>query len=213
MEHVLVYHGKISSLALMQEEYGELYIPAINQLGEEMAGAYINPPFFPTQFKEYIEYLRKNKSKEQVFAILKHENVNEVASYRYVGQVGIHSMKWPDGVGITGFLIIDPSCHRIGIGTEAQLNMLYHGFNRLGLRKITANAKAFNGNSLGCLLKCGYKICGSYSRHVHHNGSYVDEILLEVFPENFRPVWERYKATGELPKLTSEQRDVLEKRT
>ena len=83
----------------------------------------------------------------------------------------------------------------------------------MGLRKIVSSVKAWNAPSLGHLVKCGYTVVGRYRRHVLHEGVLVDEILLEVFPEDWEPIWDAYNKSGVLPKLSPDQRALVARET
>ena len=65
---------------------------------------------------------------------------------------------------------------------------------------------------MGHLVKCGYTLCGRHKAEDFHEGTFVDEILLEVFRNEWEPVWQAYQTTGKLPRLTEEQRALIEKK-
>lgn len=196
----------------MQKEYGPAYLEVVNQR-DAIEGTLQGPPYFPSDFDDFVENLLKTKGKDEVFAILLHEKSGDEIHYRYIGHTGIHGMRWPDGRGTTGSLIIDVGLQGKGVGTEAKLLLLYHCFIVRNLRKVQSNVKAWNAKSLGHLIKTGYRMWGRSSANIAHNGEFVDEIFLEVFPQDWRPIWDQYKLTGELPKLTDEQRALVKKET
>lgn len=212
IRHIIVYKGILCSLALMQKEYGPAYLEVVNQR-DAIEGTLQGPPYFPSDFDDFVENLLKTKGKDEVFAILLHEKSGDEIHYRYIGHTGIHGMRWPDGRGTTGSLIIDVGLQGKGVGTEAKLLLLYHCFIVRNLRKVQSNVKAWNAKSLGHLIKTGYRMWGRSSANIAHNGEFVDEIFLEVFPQDWRPIWDQYKLTGELPKLTDEQRALVKKET
>lgn len=174
-------------------------------------GVLLRPPVTLEAQMEWYEGIAKRSETDHVFAILMHEQQANGLSYRYIGHTGLHQIQWLNGHGITGSLIIDPEGHGKGYGTEAKLLLLYHAFFVKGLRKISSEVKVFNGNSWGHLLKCGYRPIGRRSRHHFHDGAYVDEILFEVFREDFEPIWEAYVQSKKLPKLTEQQRSMVSK--
>ncbi len=207
MEHYIAYEGLLVSLALMQKEYGKDFLRWANER-EGVEGTLQRPPYTWSNWEAWVAALDRNKGTEEVFAILLHEP-GEKRVYRYVGHTGIHHARWPEGRGTTGSIIGDPSARARGCGTEAKLLLLRHAFLVMGLRKVTSSVKAWNARSLGHLIKCGYKIVGRYREHTFHEGAFVDEIVLEVFPKDWKPIWEAYRATGQLPKLTDEQRTLV----
>jgi RimJ/RimL family protein N-acetyltransferase len=131
--------------------------------------------------------------------------------WRYVGHTGLHHITWPDARASSGTLIGDRESLGKGYGTEAKLLLLYHTFYVEGLRKITSELKAFNGHSLGHLLKTGYKVVGISKSHHFHEGMYVDEIMVEIFKQEFDPIWKRYKEDDELPSLSVQQKKLMKK--
>lgn len=210
--HIIVYKGITMSLALMQRMYGPEYLPWPNRR-TAINGTLQRPPYYPEDFDEWIERLRKGKGVHEVFAVLAHEDKESGRGYRYLGHAGIHDVEWPSGHATTGSVLGADNAREKGYGTEAKLWMQYHAFKVLGLRKLLSEVKAFNAPSLGHLLKCGYKIIGRRKSHDFHEGAYVDVIVLECFREDWEPIWERYRASGTLPKLTALQRTRVTKET
>jgi RimJ/RimL family protein N-acetyltransferase len=204
INHVIVYRGIMVSLAVMLREYIPLLFPGINDLSVTR-GIIMRPPITLEAEYEWYEKLKDSKNQD-VFAILLHE---PKGSYRYIGQMGLHQIGCPNGCATTGSVIIDAGTHGKGYGTEAKLLLLYHAFYTRGLRKVSSGVKAFNGNSFGHLVKCGYKIIGRRRNHHFDQGTFVDEILLEIFQADFYSIWTKYKETGELPRLTAEQRIMM----
>lgn len=210
--HIIVYKGITMSLALMQRMYGPEYLPWPNRR-TAINGTLQRPPYYPEDFDEWIERLRKDKGVHEVFAVLAHEDKESGRGYRYLGHAGIHDVEWPSAHATTGSVLGADNAREKGYGTEAKLWMQYHAFKVLGLRKLLSEVKAFNAPSLGHLLKCGYKIVGRRKSHDFHEGAYVDVIVLECFREDWEPIWERYHASGTLPKLTALQRTRVTKET
>ncbi len=188
----------------MRREYIPLFVPGAND-PQVMQGVILRPPV--TLEAELEWYDRVAKSGDILFAILLHEQ----DTYRYIGHTGLHGITWPNGCAISGTVIAEKSCLGKGYGTEAKLLLLYEAFRNRGLRKVCSQVKAFNGNSWGHLLACGYQQVGRRAAHHFHNGEFVDEISFDVFREDWEPVWKMYQETKELPRLTSEQRALLKK--
>lgn len=206
MTHYLIYVGRHVALAVMQREYIETHLmPWINS-PTATAGVLINPPVRLEDEIAWYEEIAKDKS-QRIFAILVRDTLE--SDWRYVGHTGLHRITWPNGTASTGTFIGDETVHGKGYGSEAKVLLLRHAFRFAGLRKITSEVKAFNDNSFGHLLKCGYKIIGVRKNHHFYQGDYVDEILFEVFNEDFEPVWKHYEETGTVPKLTTEQLETM----
>ena len=205
MTDYIVYKGRRVSLGVMVRDYIPLFTEHANDLSITR-GILMRPPVTLEAEYEWFDGIAKGSNEENVFAILLN---NEDDTHRYIGHTGLNRMNWPNGTATTGSVIIDKSLHGAGCGTEAKLLLLYHAFYVKGLRKVCSEVKAFNGNSFGHLLKCGYRCIGRRKAHHFHEGTFVDCFLFEVFREDFDPVWEKYQATKELPKLTDEQRTLV----
>jgi len=209
--HYPVYDGHVSvSLGALQGGYVRKITEGINRY-RAVEGTQQRGPYMPENAGEFVAKHRNSRGKDEVFAILRHDG-SQPKNYRFIGLVGIHGISWPSGYGTGGIMIFSTS-ERGGAGTEALLLLLYHCFSTLGLRKVDASVKAFNGPSLGHAVKCGFQIVGHRKAHHYHDGSYVDEILLEVFKEDWKPIWDRYNESKTLPKLTNSQRELVSKET
>lgn len=208
VKHVIAYEGKVGvALGVMQEAYVPLFLPWINwRIGIE--GTLQRPPYSLAQGIEWVQSLNKTKGENEVFAILKRTGTKK-PTYEFVGHTGIHHVQWPNGRAGTGSLIGVKDARGKGYGTEAKLLLLYHAFMIMGLRKLTSDVKAFNAPSAGHLLKCGYQSVGRYRKHHLHEGGFMDDLLFDIFREEWEPIWEQYQKTGMLPKLSAEQRTFL----
>lgn len=204
--HTVSYEGKVRvALGLMHPGYVKLFLPWINRrVGIE--GTLQRPPYSYASGVDWVRGLDKSKGEKEVFAVL----LRAGTSYQYVGHMGIHGITWPHGFATTGSMIGADGAQGRGLGTEAKLLLLYHAFMVLGLRKLVSTVKAFNAQSAGHLMKCGYKPVGRYKQHHFHEGAYVDEVVFEVFRDDWEPIWEKYQTTASLPSLTSEQRAFIE---
>jgi RimJ/RimL family protein N-acetyltransferase len=213
MKHIIAYEGLVNvSLGLMQEDYVSQFLPWPNRrIGIE--GTRLRPPYSLASGIEWVHGLDKQKGSNEVFAILLHTGTTKKRTYQYVGHTGLHDINWPNGIAKTGSVIGNSKARGQGCGTEAKLLLEYHAFMVVGVRKITSEAKVFNGASIGHLIKCGYKLVGRRHAHHFHEGAYVDEILFEVFREDWEPIWEQYQTTKTLPRLTDAQRALVKEIT
>jgi RimJ/RimL family protein N-acetyltransferase len=208
-EHYPIHRGLVHvSLGAMRREYLPLFMEGAND-PEVMRGVILQPPI--ALEAELAWYDKMIQGEDLIFAILLHEK--DSVAYRYIGHTGLHDITWPNGFATTGTIIVDKSCFGKGYGTEAKLLLLYEAFRNRGLRKVCSHVKAFNGNSWGHLLACGYQQVGRRKRHHFYNGEFVDDIEFDVFREEWEPIWDAYQKTKSLPKLTREQRSFLQKET
>lgn len=207
-EHLPIHHGLANvSLGAMRREYISLplFMVGIND-PEVTRGVILRPPVTLEAELAWYDGM-VSKSGNILFAILLHER----AGYRYIGHTGLHDIAWPGGHADSGSIIIDKTCFGKGYGTEAKLLLLYEAFRNRGLRKVCSRVKAFNNNSWGHLLACGYKEVGRHKRQHFCNGTFVDEIIFEVFREDWEPIWSTYQETKTPPRLSDEQRRLLKK--
>ena len=211
-KHYPIHRGLVYlSAGAMQREYIPIFMTGAND-PEVMKGVILQPPV--TLEGEYAWYDRAVQNRNDVLlAILLHiyDGDRKIIGYRYIGHMGLHDVFWPGGYATSGSIIWDKNCFGKGYGTEAKMLLLLEAFHNRGMRKVISHVKAFNGNSWGHLLACGYKQTGRQKRHHFYNGDFVDSIDLEVFREDWELVWAKYQKTKCLPKLTDEQRTFLQK--
>ncbi len=210
---IVVYRGLVNvSLGVMSRDCIPIVTPHLNNL-EVTEGTLIRPPVSLEMEYDWYDGLAKRSSAgtDDVFSILLHDN--DSTGFEYIGHTGLHHITWPDGRANTGSIIFKQDLLRRGYGTEAKLLLGFHAFRVKGLRKLTSEVKAFNARSLGHLIKCGYTICGRRKQQHFHNGSFVDEILLELFREDWECLWSDYERTKTLPSLTDEQRALVSAET
>ena len=209
----VIHHGFINlSLGAMQRDYLPLFMQGAND-PEVMRGVILQPPItLEAELAWYDSMAQgKNAEKNVIFAILAHvHDESGKLGYRYIGHTALHDITWPAAHATSGTIIVDKTCFGKGYGTEAKLLLLYDAFRNRGLRKVCSAVKIFNGNSWGHLLSCGYHQVGRRKDQHFSNGSFVDDILFEVFRDEWEPIWEKYVASKTLPRLTSEQRALIQ---
>lgn len=207
--HMPCFKGLVQcSLGAMIPEYASVYVPGVNLYGA-VRGTLQIPPRYHQGFEQFLERYRKNPDTGAVFAMLAHAE----GGYRYIGHTSIDKIRWPDAVGTTGSVMFSSESQGQGYGTEAKLLLLYYCFFILGLRNVRSSVKGWNAQSMGHLVKCGYKVIGMYEKIVFHEGRWIDEYLLQVRREDFELIWNEYQTSKQLPKLTHEQKALITKQT
>lgn len=144
-------------------------------------------PITPTGEAEWFDQLEK---KDDVILAI------EAPDGAFIGTMGLHQFSWKDRVATTGALIGEKDYWGQGYGTDAKMTLLDYAFNTLNLRKICSSVLEFNERSLQYNLHCGYQIEGRRKQQFFRHGQYWDEIILGLFREDWRPIWERYRETG-----------------
>jgi RimJ/RimL family protein N-acetyltransferase len=110
-----------------------------------------------------------------------------------IGVMGVHKIRWVDGVATTGAFIGEKSYWGKGYGTDAKMQVLNFCFNTLNLRKINSKVYSFNSRSLAYSKHCGYKQEGVLKSERYGDGKYHDVVLLALFRENWLPCWKKYQ--------------------
>src|SRR3989338_6659107 len=113
-----------------------------------------------------------------------------------IGSMGVYQINWRDRVCTTVWWIGEKEYWGKGYGTDAKMFLLDYIFNTLNLRKVCSSVITFNERSLQYNLRCGYVREGLRRQHVFKKGKYWDMIDLGLFKEEWLPIWERYRETG-----------------
>lgn len=92
---------------------------------------------------------------------------------KVIGKVGLWQM--PE----IGY-ILHPDYWRRGFATEAVQAVIAHGFETLGLDRITADVDPDNAASLAMLTKLGFVITGQAKNTIEIGGKWFDSIYLEL---------------------------------
>jgi RimJ/RimL family protein N-acetyltransferase len=108
-----------------------------------------------------------------------------IVGSRLIGTVGLHHISWIHRSAVTGTMIGEADMQSKGYGFDAKMTILDYAFNQLNLRKISSFVFDYNARSQKCLAKCGYKEIGRRKRHIFSNGQYHDEVLFELFREDW----------------------------
>lgn len=106
-----------------------------------------------------------------------------------IGVMGLHSINWVNRTAVTGAWIAKNEHRGKGIGTRAKLHLLRYAFYELGLRKITSDVFSTNPRSQRYNEKCGYHVEGILKNQIFQNDTYIDEIIMAVFKEDFDRAW------------------------
>lgn len=136
--------------------------------------------------EEWIENIKKRTPKDVVFGV-------ETLEGTLIGTMGLHNIELIHGLATTGAVIGDKKFWGKGYGFDAKMLVLDFAFNTLSLRKVTSDVLAFNERSKRYLEKTGYKRVGQFKEHLFRDGMYHDLIIMEIFREEWLPLWGEYK--------------------
>ncbi len=127
--------------------------------------------------KEYISFLNKSENNE-IFGLFSKSN-NE-----HIGNLKIGLISHINLTAEIGLLIGEKSYWNRNIATEAIFLATNYAFNVLKLNKLHAFVYEYNIGSLKIFMKNGYKVVGTYKKHVRFENSFIDLILVEKLSEN-----------------------------
>jgi RimJ/RimL family protein N-acetyltransferase len=149
---------------------------------------------YPQMFEDEEEWYKKHvgNTKHIVLAI--------IAEGVPIGTIGLHGINHVDGTGTTGTLIGEKEYWGKGYGTEAKMLLLHYAFYTLNLRKIHSSVIEYNERSYDYSIGCGYKKIGVRKKEFYRDGIFHDEILLTVWRQSWKKVWDTYALKYGMPK-------------
>lgn len=104
----------------------------------------------------------------------------------YLGNIGLHGIDYISGVAEVGIVIGRKEYWGRGYGTDAMRTLLKHAFENLRLRKVTLRVLGSNERAQKSYRKLGFKEVGRLRNHRLVDGQYEDEVIMEVFAEEFK---------------------------
>lgn len=147
--------------------------------------------FMPLSFQQEEVWLSKanTTTTDAVFVVA------QKPSLTAVGSMGLHRIDWKNRRATTGAAILEKYCGQ-GIGSHAKMLLLSWAFLELGLNKVESRVIAFNGRSKRYSEKCGYVEVGRLKNHHFRNGTYHDEIIMEVHAKEWKKIWRKFQKHG-----------------
>jgi RimJ/RimL family protein N-acetyltransferase len=109
-----------------------------------------------------------------------------------IGTMGLHRIDWKNRHATTG-AALSPECRGQGYGSDAKMLFLHHAFRTLNLNKVVSHVYAFNERSQAYNRKCGYTECGRLRSHAFRNGTYVDEVIMEILSKDWHLLWRKFE--------------------
>lgn len=125
------------------------------------------------------EYLEEVSHKEYNFSIINSE------TDRLMGSISLHKIDLIDRTAELGIFIGEESDRSKGYGSEAIKLLLDYGFNQINLNNIMLKVYSFNERAQKSYAKCGFKVFGIWKNSHYFNGSYCDEIFMNISREDF----------------------------
>jgi RimJ/RimL family protein N-acetyltransferase len=105
-----------------------------------------------------------------------------VYTNEHIGNIKLH-VNEHHNLGDIGIIIGNKQQWGKGYATEAIKVLTQHGFDKIGLHKISAGIYANNPGSIKAFQAAGYKEDGRHELTYLSNGEYVDEIIMSMWNE------------------------------
>ena len=96
--------------------------------------------------------------------------------------------QWDPGNESCNFRIqIGPAGQNRGLGTEATRLIIGHGFERLGLHRISLEVYAFNPRARRAYEKVGFRVEGVLRESFRYNGEWIDATVMSILASEWPP--------------------------
>jgi RimJ/RimL family protein N-acetyltransferase len=129
--------------------------------------------------KKWVENIIFNSSNRVTLAICMKD------ADKHIGYVHLTNIDWKNKTSSFGKLIGEKEYWGQGLGREATMLMLYHGFYELGLERIEARQLLNNIGSIKVNEKCGFKTEGVLRKAIYKDGRHQDLNLMSIIREDF----------------------------
>lgn len=108
-----------------------------------------------------------------------------------IGNLGLFDMDMRSRRAVLGIFIGEAKNFNKGYGSEAIRMLLRYAFDTLNLNKVCLWHLATNERGHACYRKAGFKQVGLLARHSFSNGKYVDAVIMEIFADEFRALYDK----------------------
>jgi len=112
---------------------------------------------------------------------------------KLIGTTGWHHVDARNHTAVFGLNIGDKTEWRKGYGTETVVQMLHYAFWRQNLRKVTLDVLGNNPGARALYERCGFRPIGILREHEFRDGRYVDRTIMELFREEWDPIFAAYR--------------------
>lgn len=172
-----IIEGERVGFTELKEEYVEQYRDWINDL--EVSQFITHFGNILTQEAEEDWYRAQAESDEPTFTI------HHLPDDKPIGNCGIHNIDRCNDHGEMGILLGEKEYWDRGLGTEAVRLITDFGFAAVGLHGISLSVKSFNKRARRVYEKVGYQVAGKVRDLYKIDGSYYDEIIMDILREEF----------------------------
>ncbi|MFW6071566.1 MAG: GNAT family N-acetyltransferase [Candidatus Bipolaricaulota bacterium] len=172
-----IIEGERIGFTELREEYVELYRDWINDLEVSQFISHFGRVL--TKEAENDWYKSQAESDEPTFTI------HHLPEDKPIGNCGLHNINRGNDHGEMGILLGEKEYWNRGLGTEAVRLITDFGFAAVGLHGISLSVKSFNNRARRVYEKVGYQIAGRVRDFYKIDGSYYDEIIMDILREEF----------------------------
>ncbi len=150
------------------------------------------PRYFVSQAYErlWVEKAMPNDGNQRVWSICLNDT-DELMGFGYLSDI-----EWENQSCTTGKLIGAQAAWSKGYGTEATLQMLHHGFFRMGMERIESHQMVWNIGAWRSTEKIGYHRSGVRRRAAYKDGVFYDMSQYDLLKEEFLPWLDKYDFPG-----------------
>lgn len=167
-----------------------IYLSPINLEDAEVYTKWMNDPSITNNTHASARLMNVEAEKEWIqsslcnqdyqFAIVLKENDT------LLGNCGIMNLNSIDQVATVGIFIGEEEYRSNGYGAEALRLLLSYGFDVLHLHNMDLKVFSFNTRAIRCYEKVGFREYGRRHESYYLNGSYHDQIMMEILEKDWR---------------------------
>lgn len=172
-----IIEGEKVGLTEIKEEYLEQYQDWINDL--KVAQFITHFGTVLTKEAEDEWYQKQAEKDEPMFTI--HYLTND----KPIGNCGLHNIDGENDHAKMGIMLGEKEYWNKGLGTETVRLITDFGFTALNLHGISLAVKDFNKRAKRVYEKVGYQIAGRVRDFHKIDGSYYDEIIMDILRDEF----------------------------
>ncbi|HET8521631.1 MAG TPA: GNAT family protein [Thermomicrobiales bacterium] len=169
--------GELVALGPLRRDLLPLYERWINDFGTMRTLAM--PPMPMTTEAEAGWFESQSRSDDALFTIY------ERATWRPVGNTGLHRIDYRNRTATFGIMIGEPDSRGKGYGTETARLMLDYAFTALGLHNVMLTVYAFNLAAQRAYQKAGFREIGRRRESRLMGGKFWDEIFMDCIASEF----------------------------
>jgi len=182
---VLFLPGKRVSLCPIRTEDVQLYVKWLNNAGVTDNLGIMRPMTMEREEEALTRMSKAEPDKMIVTGIWLNQ------PWKLIGNVGLHFINHLHQNAELGIFIGEPSLWGKGYGPEALRLMIDYAFNTLNMRKLTIRYYGHNERGGKAYHKIGFKEVGRFHEHLFIQDTWVDEVFLEMFKDEYLKTAER----------------------